>query len=974
MDDVSGGQLLADVAVVRGLDPKGEVVFLPTDSRGTPGRLNTAILKALGLSSTAMPRPLDLAQGFFLRRMQGSWLCFVVSVGPAGAAQLLRDNLTAALRAPEIQSLTHLWIPLMGTGEGRLSYSQSESIIRYCLTTSGWLAKPKTRIEISYPPEGVAQSSNVRISKLETLSKALSSDAPSPKPSGTKSEKTPEEAAVNHSPTVKSALRFASGLKRLRAQKGGRLSTSLLFFALVESQAEWAPIDLRDDPSAARFSDVVGHLSSRYDDGWKAYFASPRPTAPLALPGGVGRGTSNIEQVLAAAETRAASEGRRIVEMDDLIRALLGLQTGRYDEALKGLGLTRAQIEQAYLDERAEEIASRLFNDVAHDRDELGYAAYARAIAEFLLDDDTHAPLSISIQAPWGVGKSSLMHQIREKLDPKAEREIPKGGVIDVSFVKKGLGPFLKLGDVRKLLESAGGGDPKVAGGGIPRRLWTVWFNVRLYETSEQVWAGLVDAIVKQISDRLTPAERELFLLKLHLARIDDRVIRRKIYDRVAEAWWGWGRWWLLSGGVAFLTFLTLLAVKAYVAALTGIAAEVVGRVALFSALCSPAAVGTALIGIYARQKAKIEKQDAKFSLSEFIRVPDYNKHIGTIHQIQEDLGRVLKLAPRLGGVSAAADASSPIVIFVDDLDRCSPSKIAKVVEGVNMFLASDQYRCMFVIGMDPQLIAAALESEHETIAGKLPSYERGAPLGWRFMDKFVQLPFTIPPSSPDRLRAFMDGLGSSPATADLVAEKDELEAEVPWEGDEATIADKTADGVRTPSVIKEKSAGLVERKARESREVGRIILEAGAYAGGNPRELKRIANMARIFLKLGHARSRDAGAAPDYGQYARWIVLSVRWPDVMRWLLWGSDDAGLGAADRATSLACHRLRALEQGAVEADATHKTWAEAMSTRFGADGEDGIAWLQDAKLFAFFRDEGRLPEARRLSTAAAAGFW
>ena len=64
------------------------------------------------------------------------------------------------------------------------------------------------------------------------------------------------------------------------------------------------------------------------------------------------------------------------------------------------------------------------------------------------------------------------------------------------------------------------------------------------------------------------------------------------------------------------------------------------------------------------------------------------------------------------------------------------------------MLLASDTYRCMFLIGMDPQMIAAALEKAHEEIRERLPSYERGVPLGWRFMDKFVQLPFTIPPQA----------------------------------------------------------------------------------------------------------------------------------------------------------------------------------------------------------------------------------
>ena len=51
--------------------------------------------------------------------------------------------------------------------------------------------------------------------------------------------------------------------------------------------------------------------------------------------------------------------------------------------------------------------------------DKLGYAEYARAIYHFLNDPRTEPPLTISIQAPWGDGKTSLMRMVQEQLDPK---------------------------------------------------------------------------------------------------------------------------------------------------------------------------------------------------------------------------------------------------------------------------------------------------------------------------------------------------------------------------------------------------------------------------------------------------------------------------------------------------------------------------------------------------------------------------
>jgi hypothetical protein len=60
-------------------------------------------------------------------------------------------------------------------------------------------------------------------------------------------------------------------------------------------------------------------------------------------------------------------------------------------------------------------------NDRPTDIDGLKYDRFANAIAAFLCDDDTTGPLSVSVQAPWGAGKSSLMKLIRKKLDRDAE-------------------------------------------------------------------------------------------------------------------------------------------------------------------------------------------------------------------------------------------------------------------------------------------------------------------------------------------------------------------------------------------------------------------------------------------------------------------------------------------------------------------------------------------------------------------------
>src|SRR5437762_2087959 len=48
--------------------------------------------------------------------------------------------------------------------------------------------------------------------------------------------------------------------------------------------------------------------------------------------------------------------------------------------------------------------------------DEIGFKPYVRAIAWFLSNEETKPPLTVSIEGPWGSGKSSFMLQLEREL------------------------------------------------------------------------------------------------------------------------------------------------------------------------------------------------------------------------------------------------------------------------------------------------------------------------------------------------------------------------------------------------------------------------------------------------------------------------------------------------------------------------------------------------------------------------------
>lgn len=55
-------------------------------------------------------------------------------------------------------------------------------------------------------------------------------------------------------------------------------------------------------------------------------------------------------------------------------------------------------------------------SDVPSERDGIGFRPYVRAIAWFLSNEKTKPPLTMSIEGPWGSGKSSFMLQLQKEL------------------------------------------------------------------------------------------------------------------------------------------------------------------------------------------------------------------------------------------------------------------------------------------------------------------------------------------------------------------------------------------------------------------------------------------------------------------------------------------------------------------------------------------------------------------------------
>lgn len=92
------------------------------------------------------------------------------------------------------------------------------------------------------------------------------------------------------------------------------------------------------------------------------------------------------------------------------------------------------------------------------------------------------------------------------------------------------------------------------------------------------------------------------------------------------------------------------------------------------------------------------------------------------------------------------------LVVFIDELDRCSPSEVASTLESIRTFLGAKG--CIFIVAADQQVLEHALshrlrQSTPPDLAN--PYYSAGS----AYLDKIFQYQLAFPPLRPRRLNHF---------------------------------------------------------------------------------------------------------------------------------------------------------------------------------------------------------------------------
>lgn len=184
------------------------------------------------------------------------------------------------------------------------------------------------------------------------------------------------------------------------------------------------------------------------------------------------------------------------------------------------------------------------------------------------------------------------------------------------------------------------------------------------------------------------------------------------------------------------------------------------------------------------------------------------------------------------------------IIVFIDDLDRCSPDTIIGTLEAIKLFLFTK--KTAFVIGADERLIKYAVKRRFPEVPGE------NLEVGRDYLEKLIQYPIRIPPLNKIELTTYVNLLFSQLYSTD--AEEFETIRDKVMQTKISKGFNFTLDQSNISDFFKPGNTGFDDAIALCSQIVP--VLNIGL--NGNPRQAKRFLNTMLIRISMASAKGID--------------------------------------------------------------------------------------------------------------------
>jgi len=240
------------------------------------------------------------------------------------------------------------------------------------------------------------------------------------------------------------------------------------------------------------------------------------------------------------------------------------------------------------------------------------------------------------------------------------------------------------------------------------------------------------------------------------------------------------------------------------------------------------------------------------------------------------------------------ASLKRPILVIVDDLDRCEPEFVTELLSGFQTVVASS--RVIILLLGDKDWLEESFVQSNKAMKGIDVGLEHG--FGTRFVEKVIQLSFSLP-EMDDATRQFylttLLGIArkldpSKPSIFDDEA-RSRIDQVVKSTGVEQleSAAFATVEQLSTGKSSTERET-LKRYAAREVSLKGSSDVDLETFRRHqlqglacvlppNPRQIKRIVNTVTLVAGVALAQFQVLENTTEWRKLARWIVLMTEWP-----------------------------------------------------------------------------------------------
>jgi hypothetical protein len=318
-----------------------------------------------------------------------------------------------------------------------------------------------------------------------------------------------------------------------------------------------------------------------------------------------------------------------------------------------------------------------IINENISTNDEFQYNKYSEAFSKIINSNNISLPIIIGIYASQGVGKSHLLKLIKNKSKEEYSTKFQKNK--NNIFCNKMIKNDYNYIDIN--------------------------FNAWVFSGSDVLWAGLITTLYDEL-------EEYYGKINMRLNRIEIKLFPT------------------LKDKIKFLIIFILVIIFIIISAILFNNSQVQNYWKYIT---------TGITILLSINFVKDICYMSKYLISSFSEEvtnaaskPDFTNQLGFMNEIKNEILEII--------IPILNKNKTRVVIYIDDLDKCSPEKIVSVLEAIQLLLSDSESPFIVFISSDSNILIQAIESYYKNKYNNFIDIN-----GYEYINKMVQIPFYIP-------------------------------------------------------------------------------------------------------------------------------------------------------------------------------------------------------------------------------------